>query len=287
MSSGSKVRKDAHTIESVLQNRYSGVSFSQRKVQADPLLSKSDREMDLFVRDLLKSDAEALTLGVRNANDAISLIQGSDDAFCEIKNMLSKMKELAERASHSECSQEERNLCETTYQNLALEITKNAARAEFNSIYLLDGSLQESGTQERLDSEEVGFRKLVLEEYMQIGLISAATLGLGHLASENAPGYSIETAIAARRAIDGVSKAMEYTEQIHLRLASLRSSLESAIAALKVKAENIQSAKSRLADIDIANEMAIFVKQQVLLKPSTAILSQASRLQKVAMKLVR
>ena len=51
----------------------------------------------LAVRELMRSDISALNQGVRNANDAISLIQTADGALGVIDEKLIRMKDLRNR----------------------------------------------------------------------------------------------------------------------------------------------------------------------------------------------
>ncbi len=61
--------------------------------------SAADDAAGLAIRELMRSDIASLNQGVRNANDAISLIQVADGALGIIDEKLIRMKELAEQAA--------------------------------------------------------------------------------------------------------------------------------------------------------------------------------------------
>ena len=51
-------------------------------------------------------------------------------------------------------------------------------------------------------------------------------------------------------------------------------------------AENLQSAQSAIADVDVATEMTNFVRAQILAQSAVAMLSQANSLPKMALSLL-
>ena len=61
--------------------------------------SAADDAAGLAIRELMRADVAALNQGVRNANDAISMIQTADGALGVIDEKLIRMKELAEQAA--------------------------------------------------------------------------------------------------------------------------------------------------------------------------------------------
>jgi flagellin len=95
----------------------------------------------LAIRELMRSDIASLNQGVRNANDAISLIQTADGALGVIDEKLIRMKELAEQASTGTYTSDQRMIIDSEYQAMASEITRIANATDFNGIYLLNGNL--------------------------------------------------------------------------------------------------------------------------------------------------
>ena len=220
----------------------------------------TDSSLDASIRNLLKTDTTELGHGVRKANNTISAIQVADRVLLSIGDKLLKMREYARSSADTECTPFERKEIEEQYQKVAREITEIATSTE---------AIEKSGICEEL-------RKT-----------TAAELGLGSDACPTSSGYTISTQEAARRAVDGVSDAIVKKDEMRARLGTLKRSLEATISSLVVHAQNIQAAETKMSDIDIANEMALFVKQQILSKSKVAILSQACRLSAVSLSLVR
>ena len=81
-----------------LQSHYSELATSTQRLSTGLRVnSAADDAAGLAIRELMRTDISALNQGVRNANDAISLIQTADGALAVIDEKLIRMKELAEQ----------------------------------------------------------------------------------------------------------------------------------------------------------------------------------------------
>ena len=107
--------------------------------------SAADDAAGLAIRELMRADIATLNQGVRNANDAISLIQVADGALGVIDEKLIRMKELAEQAATGTYNSTQRLMIESEYQAMASEITRIANATDFNGVKLLDGTLSRRG----------------------------------------------------------------------------------------------------------------------------------------------
>ena len=67
---------------------------------------------------------------------------------------------------------------------------------------------------------------------------------------------------------------------------AIQNRLEHTINNLSVTAENMTAAESRIRDVDMANEMMAYTKNNILLQASTSTLAQANQTSAVALKLL-
>ena len=67
----------------------------------------------------------------------------------------------------------------------------------------------------------------------------------------------------------------------------MQNRLENTITNLQIQAENLQAAESRISDVDVANEMTNFVRNQILTQSAVAMLAQANQLPQMAMQLMQ
>lgn len=125
-----------------LNSHYGRLSTSvERLASGLRINSAADDAAGLGIRELMRSDIAALNQGIRNANDAISLLQVADGGLAIIDEKLIRMKELAEQAATGTYDSTQRQMINSEFQAMASEIDRIANATDFNGIKLLDGSL--------------------------------------------------------------------------------------------------------------------------------------------------
>ncbi|OGP71419.1 MAG: flagellin [Deltaproteobacteria bacterium RBG_13_60_28] len=246
--------------------------------------SAQDDAAGLAVREMMRTDIRVLNQGVRNANDAISLIQTADGAFSVIDEKLTRMKELAEQAATGTYTTAQRLIMDSEYQAMASEITRIAMATDFNGVKLLDGSLSGSANQMKI---HFGTGNSSAEDYyyIRIGNTTASALGVGNSAAVG-PGFTISTQSAAQEALEAIDSAIMNKDNIRANLGGIANRLANTISNLSIQAENLQSAESRISDVDVATEMTEFTRNQILVQAGVAMLAQANTLPQLALKLM-
>ena len=181
----------ATNVANTLTSHYSNLSTSTERLSSGMRInSAADDAAGLAISELMRADIAALNQGVRNANDAISLIQTADGALGVIDEKLIRMKELAEQASTGTYDSTQRLMIDSEYQQMASEITRIANATDFNGIKLLDGTL--SGVHDGSGATSTGALKVHFGTsndsaedyyYIEIGEATAAAFGLGNSSS--------------------------------------------------------------------------------------------------------
>ena len=285
----------ASNVANTLTSHYGNLQTSTQRLSSGLRVnSAADDAAGLAIRELMRTDIAALQQGVRNANDAISLIQTADGALGVIDEKLTRMKELAEQAATGTYDSTQRLMIESEYQAMASEITRIANATDFNGIKLLDGNLSTSthngGGMSPTGKLKVHFGTAndSAEDYyyIQIGTSTASALGVGNQADSSSAAYSISTQAAAQKALVGLNNAVISKDKIRAHLGAMQNRLENTISNLTTQAENLQAAESRISDVDVATEMTQFVRNQILTQSAVAMLSQANSMQQMAMQLI-
>ncbi|KAF5055235.1 Flagellin FlaB3 [anaerobic digester metagenome] len=205
------------------------------------------------------------------------------------------MKELAEQAATGTYTSDQRLIIDSEYQAMASEITRIANATDFNGIYLLNGNLSaDQFTGSGLQSSgklkvHFGAGNDSAEDYyyIQIGNSTASALGFGNQSVPGTDGYSISTQEAAQSSLDAINNAIVSKDKIRASLGALQNRLENTITNLSIQAENLQAAESRISDVDVAQEMTEFVRNQILTQSAVAMLAQANQLPQMAMQLMQ
>ena len=108
--------------------------------------SAADDAAGLAIRELMRADIAALRQGVRNVNDAISMVQTFDGALSVIDEKLIRMKELAEQAATGTYDSTQRLMIDSEFQAMGSEIDRIARATDFNGIKMLNGEYSPTTT---------------------------------------------------------------------------------------------------------------------------------------------
>jgi flagellin len=278
-----------------LSNSYSRLATSTRRLSSGLRVgTAADDAAGLAIRELMRAEIATMNQGIRNANDAISLIQTADGALQVIDEKLIRMKELAEQAATGTYDSTQRLMIESEYQAMASEITRIANATEFNGIKLLDGTLS-SEVHDGSGLKATGKLKIHFGTgndsaedyyYIHIGNATASALGIGNESDPLDGGHNVSTQENAQKALDAINAAIISKDNIRAHLGAIQNRLENTISNLAIMAENLQAAESRVSDVDVATEMTEFVRNQILTQAGVAMLGQANSLPQMAMRLI-
>lgn len=177
----------AHNAARNLSSHYGGLSTSISRLSSGLRVTNSaDDAAGLAIRELMRAEVASMGQGIRNANDAISMIQVADGALQIIDEKLIRMKELATQAATGTYNSDQRLIIDSEYQQMASEIQRIARATEFNGVKLLDGSLLGSHDGSLLQAEgslkiHFGSGNESREDYyyIQIPAVTITALGLG------------------------------------------------------------------------------------------------------------
>jgi len=129
--------------------------------------SAKDDAAGLAISERMGAQVSGLNMAVRNANDAISLLQTADGATQEISNMLGRMRELAVQAASGTYTTTDQAALDLEFGALMDEIDRIAANTEWNGSAVLAGNGSLETAQELVNSKDI-----------QLGAESAQTMNL-------------------------------------------------------------------------------------------------------------
>ena len=131
------------------------------------------------------------------------------------------------------------------------------------------------------------------EDYYFIRIGDMRTSSLFNGTNENgetgldaAENIAVSTQHAAQLALEQISTAIARKDNMRAALGAVQNRLENTITNISIQAENLQASESRISDIDVAQEMTKFVKNQVLAQSAVAMLAQANSLPQMALSLI-
>lgn len=125
----------------------------------------------------------------------------------------------------------------------------------------------------------------------QVGANKGETIdaSLANLTAKNLAidSLDITTRSTAETALETLDDALTTISEKRAEMGALQNRLESTISNLSVQEEQLSGANSRIRDVDMAREMAVFTRFQILMQASTAMLAQANQLPQAVLQLIR
>ncbi len=125
-----------------VSNRDSAVAM-QQLATGKRINSSKDDAAGLAIAARMTQNIQGLKQAVRNAGDAISMIQTAEGATQEITVMLQRMSELAVQAANSTYSSDQRGYLDQEFQQLKQEIVRISDTHEWNGFPILNGKAGE------------------------------------------------------------------------------------------------------------------------------------------------
>ncbi|KAF2958351.1 hypothetical protein AS159_01190 [Thermotoga sp. Ku-13t] len=101
-----------------------------------------DDAAGLAISEKMRGQIRGLNMAVKNAQDAISLIQTAEGALTEVHSILQRMRELAVQAASDTNTDVDRYQIQAELDQLREEIDRIARTTEFNTMKLLDGKIE-------------------------------------------------------------------------------------------------------------------------------------------------
>ncbi len=243
----------------------------------------ADDAAGLAISEALRSDIRASRQAVRNANDGISLINIAEGALNEQASILIRLRELASQASTGTVGSTERQTVQLEFDALRLEIDRISATTEFNGQKLVDGSLASGVSSQNQIFIQVGIDSTVnsrinLNSELNLTAVTASSLSIDIL--------SVTTAAGALTALDSINNAISTVTQGRGKVGAMQNRLVRTISNLSISVENLQAAESAIRDADIAEEVALLTRNQILVQASTAMVGQANLIPQSVLQLL-
>jgi flagellin len=234
--------------------------------------SADDDAAGLAVREMMRANIAAMGQGIRNANDAISMLQTFDGAAQVIDEKLIRMKELALQAATGTYNDDQRTIMDSEFAAMRDEITRIANATAFNDIY----GLNASGTVKI----HFGAGNSSATDYYYVNQqdLTATALGIDAL--------SIASQASAQGALETIDTAIGTKDTARADFGAMINRLENTISNIEMQKENIQAAESQISDVDVAAEMAKMTRNQVLARAGVAMLVQANAMPMMALTIL-
>ncbi|MBQ4531306.1 MAG: flagellin [Lachnospiraceae bacterium] len=268
-----------HNMAAANTNRQLGITNANLQKSTEKLSSgykvnrAADNAAGLTISEKMRGQIRGLEQASTNAQDGISLIQTAEGALAETESILQRMRELTVQAANDTNVSADRDAIKEELTALQAEITRIGTQTEFNTMKLLSGGFTAKNLQVGANATQ----------QISIAISSMTASGLGVSNVQNlVTAYSAATAqiSVVQSAIDIVSKKRSY-------LGAIQNRLDHTIANADNTAENLQTAESRIRDVDMAEEMVKYSKDSILQQAGQSMLAQANQATQGILSLIR
>lgn len=256
-----------HNLTAMNTNRQLGITTSAQAKSTEKLSSgyrinrAGDDAAGLSISEKMRSQIRGLDKASSNAQDGISAIQVAEGALNETHSILQRMNELATQAANDTNTSIDRTAIQAEIDQLVSEVDRIRSTTQFNTMNLLDGSFTGKNLQ-------VGSLKGQQIE-LNIDNMNSTELGINSL--------EVDSYDNAGEAMKSIQDAIDIVSTQRSELGAVQNRLEHTIANLDTTSENTSAAESRLRDVDMAEEMVTYSKNNILAQAGQAMLAQANQ----------
>ncbi|MCC2606999.1 flagellin N-terminal helical domain-containing protein [Planctobacterium marinum] len=234
----------------------------------------ADDAAGLQITDRFTSQIQGLDQSVRNANDAISMVQTAEGALQETTTALQRIRTLAIQSQNGINSSADRTALQQEVTALVAELSRIGTDTQFAGNAILSGSFSAA---------------------FQVGANAGQTISV-NLSSSNGASFGasglgvgtvdISTATGASGALTAIDTAISSIGAQRAELGALQNRFQSTIRNLSNVSENLSGARSRIKDTDFATETANLTRNQIIQQASTTVLAQANQRPQSALSLL-
>ncbi|WP_148575493.1 flagellin [Nocardioides caldifontis] len=244
-----------------LSTTQSQMSKSLEKLSSGFRINRAaDDAAGLAISEGLRSQIGGLKVGVRNAQDGISVAQTAEGALTEVHAMLQRMNDLAVQYNSGTQSTESQDALSAEFDQLHTEITRIKDNTKFNGVELFGGAALT----------------------FQVGYDSADTIEVSATALAD---FDVSSAVITDS--NTVQAAITTISTQRAELGAIQNRFEHTINNVNVAVENLSASESRIRDTDMAQEMVNYSRSNILQQAGTSMLAQANQATQGVLQLLR
>ena len=239
--------------------------------------SASDNAAGLAITTRMTSQIRGLDQAIRNANDAVSMIQTAEGALDEITAMLQRMRELAIQAGTGTTDVADRSYLNNEYIALRSEIDRVADNTQWNGRAILNGNAGASAGLSAVTFQVgAGANQTIAVNF---GNFTNGAGVMSGVASTQLAAVSIASAVSvASNAINSLDTAITAVSNQRAAFGAVNNRLIHAVDNLTNISTNAAQTRSRIMDTDYAAATSELARTQIIQQAGTAMLAQANQL---------
>lgn len=247
------------------------------KLASGKRITKSaDDAAGLGIAKKMEAEVRGYRMAQRNASAGISMIQVAEGGLDESSNILTRMRELSIQAASDTVGERERGYLNLEYDQLTQEVDRISKTTTFSGSPLLTGE-NENGVMDFHVGAYAG-------ENNKISFDAQATNATGEALGIS--GTNILDKDSAASNLELIDEAINTVSGFRANFGSIQSRLQSTIQNLDTASVNTEAARSRIEDVDVAEETAKLASVNVMKNAGISSLAQANGIPNSALRLI-
>jgi flagellin len=272
--------------------------------------SAKDDAAGLAIAARMTQQIEGLNQGIRNAGDAVAMIQTTEGATQNVTTMLLRISELAMQAANDTYSDVQRGFLDNEFSQLKEEINRMAKTHEWNGFKILAGAADGDSLVNNVVAP-LGSVRDPLQLYFQVGDAASQSITVklpnftekGNVTRsiffsdytvnandevdvEGSTPTSIKTVLGAQTVIARCKVALDKVSESRSMMGAIMNRLEHVVDNLTNVSMNSAASRSQIEDADYAKASTDLAKSQIMSQAATAVLAQANTSQQTVLKLL-
>lgn len=261
-------------------NSASETSSLSKLASGSRITEASDDAAGLAISTRLSSDITSLEQASTNTSHAVAILQTADGGAASISDILQRMKSLATEAASGTVGSSERTYINQEFSALSSEIDGTATSTTYDG-----SSLLAAGASGTVDYTGSGGVAVIVGQSasdtisIQLSKLDTTTLGINSL--------DVSTQSGATSALTALDTAIDSVSSARANIGAQESRFQFRSATIATSTQNLQSANSAIADVDVASEEAKLASEQVKTQAAVAAASQANQMTQALLKLMQ
>ena len=242
--------------------------------------SAADDSSGLAISARMTSQIRGLETAVRNANDAISMVNTAEGALDEMTEMLQRIRELAVQSGTGTTSADDRTYLDAEFNALRTEIERVASNTEWNGTTILDGTAGGgAGLSGVTFQVGVDGGQTMSVEFGNFGSGSGESMASLNVATVGLNGTTASAGIAMAASVITITDiAIAAVSSQRADFGATSNRLTHAVDNLTNVKTNAEASRSQILDTDYAAATGELARTQIIQQAGTAMLAQANQL---------
>ncbi|MBS4701448.1 lateral flagellin LafA [Aeromonas media] len=247
--------------------------------------SAADDAAGLQMATRLQAQSNGQKVGMRNAQDAVSMMQTAEGAMDEMTNIVQRMKDLATQGANGTTSADDYTALNAEFGELTKELGNIVGNTSFGGQKLLKGGSFEAATGVTFQIGGSSTETLKVDVATAMKALTGTTATSGIADADIVAGIGDQT--KASDAITATSNLLDQIGSVRSSFGANINRLEHTVNNLSNMKENTDMANGRIMDADFAQESTNMTKNQMLMQAGMSVLSNSNQMTGMVTSLLR